>query len=125
MPRAFALLFGRKFAEAVQPLEAVYRETAPAGDGQIRTLLAWAEVESGRVGDARQLVQLYPLPLSSGDPFFASLIFPRFLYLRGVVLQSEGKRSKAKQSFELFLKYAGDVPDIFGDEAAARRVLGS
>ena len=113
-----------KFADACQPLEAIYRETAPSGDGQIRTLLAWAEVASGRVEDARKLVQLYPLPLSSGDPVFASLIFPRFLYLRGMVLQNEGKRSKAKQSFELFLKYAGDVPDIFGDEAATRMALG-
>jgi Flp pilus assembly protein TadD len=124
MPRIYALLFERKFAEAIAPLEATYRETPPAGDGQIRALLAWAEVESGRVADARKLVQVYPLPLSSGDPFFASLIFPRFLYLRGAVLQSEGKRSKAKQSYELYLKYAGDVPDVFGDEAAARRALG-
>ena len=124
MPRVYALLFARKFADARQPLEAIYRETAPSGDGQIRTLLAWAEVESGRIGDARKLVQLYPLPLSSGDPVFASLIFPRFLYLRGMVLQDEGKRSKAKQSYELYLKYAGDVPDVFGDEATARRRLG-
>jgi tetratricopeptide (TPR) repeat protein len=122
--RAYTLLFARKFADARQPLEAIYRETAPTADGQIRTLLAWAEVESGRIGDARKLVQLYPLPWSSGDPVFASLIFPRFFYLRGVVLQDESKRSKAKQSYELYLKYAGDVPDIFGDEAAARRRLG-
>jgi tetratricopeptide (TPR) repeat protein len=124
MPRVYALLFARKFADAVQPLEAIYRETGPTADAQIRTLLAWAEVEAGRVGDARNLVQLYPLPLSSGDPVFASLTFPRFLYLRGVVLQDEGKRSKAKQSYELYLKYAGDLPDVFGEEANARRRLG-
>ena len=70
-------------------------------------------------------MQIYPLPLSAGDPVLASLIFPRFLYLRGVVLQNEGKRGKAKQSYELFLKYAGDVPDVFGEEAAARRGLGA
>jgi len=111
--RAYALLFARKFAEAVQPLETIYRETPPAGDGQIRTLLAWAYTGAGRDADARPLVQLYPLALSSGDRFFASLIFPRFLYLRGEVLQKEGKRSEAKQVVELYLKYAGDVPDIF------------
>ena len=42
-----------------------------------------------------------------------------------MVLQNEGKRSKAKQTYELYLKYSGDVPDVFGDEAAARRLLGS
>ena len=101
------------------------RRDNPAADGQIRTLLAWADVGAGRIAEARKLVQLYPLPLSSGDPIFASLIFPRFLYLRGVVLENEGKRSKAKQSYELFLKYAGDVPDVFGEEVNARRAVGA
>jgi hypothetical protein len=122
---AYALLFARKYAEAFGPLDAMYRETNPAADGQIRTLLAWADVGAGRIAEARKLVQLYPLPLSSGDPIFASLIFPRFLYLRGVVLENEGKRSKAKQSYELYLKYAGDVPDVFGEEANARRAVGA
>jgi tetratricopeptide (TPR) repeat protein len=122
---AYALLFAREYAEAIGPLEAMYRETNPTTDGQIRTLLAWADVEVGRVGEASKLLQTYPIPLSAGDPTFASLIFPRFLYLRGVVLEKEGKKSKAKQSYDLFLKYAGDVPDIFGHEAVARRFLGS
>jgi tetratricopeptide (TPR) repeat protein len=121
---AYALLFARKFGEAVQPLEAIYRETNPAMDGQIRTLLAWSDVETGRIAEARKLVQIFPLPLSAGDPVLASLIFPRFLYLRGVVLENEGKKSKARRSYELFLKYAGDVRDVFGEESAARRGLG-
>jgi tetratricopeptide (TPR) repeat protein len=120
----YALLFARKYAEAVGPLEALYRETNPSVDGQIRTLLAWADVETGRIEEARKLVQIYPLPLSAGDPVLASLIFPRFLYLRGVVLDGEGKKSKAKQSYDLFLRYSGDAPDVFGHEAAAKRALG-
>jgi Flp pilus assembly protein TadD len=122
---AYALLFARKYGEALRPLEAIYGETNPAVDGQIRTLLAWADVETGRIADAGTLVQIFPIPLSAGDPVLASLIFPRFLYLRGVVLENEGKKSKAKRSYELFLKYAGDVPDVFGGEAAARRALGA
>jgi hypothetical protein len=102
----------------------LYRETNPSVDGQIRTLLAWADVETGRIEEARKLVQIYPLPLSAGDPVLASLIFPRFLYLRGVVLDGEGKKSKAKQSYDLFLRYSGDAPDVFGHEAAAKRALG-
>jgi hypothetical protein len=42
-----------------------------------------------------------------------------------VVLENEGKRSKAKQSYELYLKYAGDVPDVFGEEVNARRAVGA
>lgn len=122
---AYALLFARKYGEALQPLEAIYRETNPSVDGQIRTLLAWADVETGRMVEARTLVQIFPLPLSAGDPVLASLIFPRFLYVRGVVLENEGKKSKARRSYELFLRYAGDLPDAFGEEAAARRALGA
>lgn len=118
---AYAYLFSRKFAEAAPALEAMYRETTPSFDGQIRTLLAWAYVETGRIGDARKLLQIYPLPFSSGDPIFASLIFPRYFYLRAKVLEDEGKRAEAKQSYDVYLRYAGDVPDIFGDEVKARR----
>ncbi len=94
-PAGFML--AHKYAKALPLLEKNYRETNPSFDGQIRTLLAWAYVENGRAADAKKLVALYPIPLSSGDPMFASLIFPRFLYLRGVVLQD-------KQSGELYKK---------------------
>ncbi len=122
---AYARLFERKFAEAVPLLEGLYRETNPVTDAQVRTLLAWAYVESGRVPEARQLLERAPIPLSSGEPLFGDLIFPRYLYLRGAVLQKEGKRAEAKQNYELFLKYAGDLPGIFGDQSKARQSLGN
>ncbi len=121
---AYALLFARKYREAVPLLEAMYRGTNPLFDGQIRTLLAWAYVETGRIAEARALLRIYPIPLSPGEPLFASLIFPRYFYLRGAVLQDEGKRAEAKQSYELYLKYAGDVPEVFGDEEKVRKFVG-
>ena len=121
---AYARLFERKFAEAVPLLEGLYRETNPTNDGQIRTLLAWAYVETGRAKEAQQLVARSPIPFSSGEPLFAGLIFPRYFYLRGAVLEEEGKRAEAKQSYDLFLKYAGDIPGIFGDQSKARQSLG-
>jgi Flp pilus assembly protein TadD len=121
---AYALLFAGKFSDATPLLELLYRETNPLEDAQIRTLLAWAYVETGRAAQAGRLLRIYPIPLSSGEPMFASMIFPRFLFLRGTVLEKQGKRGDAKRSYELFLKYAGDVPEVFGDQAAARRNLG-
>ncbi|HEY6389949.1 MAG TPA: tetratricopeptide repeat protein, partial [Bryobacteraceae bacterium] len=97
---AFGLMLARKYADALPLIEKIYRETDPSFDGQVRALLAWAYVENGRAADAKQLVALYPIPMAAGDPLFASLIFPRFLYLRGVVLGS-------KQSRELYLKLGG------------------
>ena len=86
MADALALLFANKLREAVPLLQAVYSETSPSADGQVRTLLAWAYVETGATDKAAPLLDVYPLPLSSGDPLFASLIFPRYLALRKAVL---------------------------------------
>lgn len=120
---AYALLFAKKYREALPLLLATYSETNPSADGQVRTLLAWAYVETGATEKAAALVDSYPLPLSSGEPLFASLIFPRYLFLRGAVLEKAGKRDEARKSYELYLKYAGDMPDQFGDEAKARASL--
>jgi hypothetical protein len=119
----YALLLAGKFAEAAPLLETLYRGTNPHADGEVRTLLAWVYVKTGREAEAQQLIGTYPIPLSSGDPVFASMIFPRYLFVRGAVLQRQGKRAEAKAAYELFLKYAGDVPGIFEDEAAARKSL--
>jgi len=121
---AYALMFAKKFAEAGPLFESTYRETNPHNDGQIRTLLAWTYVKTNRARDAEALTATYPIPLSSGEPMLASLIFPRFLFVRAAVLEQQGKRAEAKTAYELFLKYAGDAPDVFGDEEAARKSLG-
>ena len=120
---AYALVFARKFRDATPLLESLYRQTDPSRDGQLRTMLAWAYLETNRSSDADGLLRVYPIPFSSGESIFASLIFPRYLFLRGAVLERQGKRSDAKSAYQLFLKYAGDVPDVFGGEATARRNL--
>jgi tetratricopeptide (TPR) repeat protein len=97
MADAYALLFAGKFREAVPWLQAIYGETNPSADGQVRTLLAWAYVETSAIDKAAGLVSIYPLPLSSGDPLFASVIFPRFLTLRATVLQKQGNADEAKK----------------------------
>jgi Flp pilus assembly protein TadD len=107
---ALALLFAKRFQEAIPLLLAGYAETNPSSDGQLRTLLAWAYVETGAIDKAASLMDPYPLPLSSGEPLFASLIFPRYLSLRGTVLRHQGKIDEAKQSFELYSKYQ-DQPE--------------
>ncbi len=107
MADAYALLFAKKYREALPLLQVLYGETNPSMDGQFRTLLAWAYVETGAMQKAAPLLDIYPLPLSSGEPLFASLMFPRYLLLRGTVLQQEGKGDEAKKSLELYAKYGG------------------
>jgi tetratricopeptide (TPR) repeat protein len=103
---AYALLFAKKYREALPLLRAIYAETNPSADGQARTLLAWAYVETGAMDQAAKLIDPYPLPLSSGEPLFASLFFPRYLLLRSAVLEHQGKQDEARKSRELYAKYA-------------------
>ena len=102
-----ALLLAQKYREAAPFLQAAYEGTNPSVDGQLRVLLAWARVETGGFAEAGKLLEIYPLPLSSGEPMFASLIFPRYFALRAAVLEKQGKPDEAKKNHELFLKYAG------------------
>jgi Flp pilus assembly protein TadD/TolB-like protein len=101
------LLLAGKFRDALPGLEAAYEATNPAADGQIRVLFAWARVETGGFPEAAKLLEICPLPLSSGESIFASLIFPRYFALRAAVLEKQGKLDEAKKNRELFEKYAG------------------
>ena len=121
---AFALLLARQYKQATPLLEDLLRRTDPSRDGQVRTLLAWAYLRTNRITDADRLLRIFPIPLSSGESVFASLVFPRFVLLRAEVFEQQGKRAEAKSAYQLFLKYAGDVPDVFGDEIIARQNLG-
>ena len=109
---AFALVFARKYTDAAPLLDALYRGMNPEADGQIRILLAWALAKANRLADAEPLLTICPLPLESGDPAFASFIFPRYLFLRGLVFQHQGNSAEAKRAFGLFARYSGDIPDI-------------
>lgn len=104
---AYALLFAQKYREAVPLLQAAYERSSPSTDGQIRVLLAWARVETGGFAEAGKLLEMCPLPLSSGEPILASLVFPRYFALRAAVLEKQGKPDEAKKNRELFLKYGG------------------
>jgi tetratricopeptide (TPR) repeat protein len=101
------LLLAGKFRDALPGLEAAFQKANPSNDGQVRVLLGWALVETGSIDRAAKLIEMCPLPLSSGDPMFASLIFPRYFALRAAVLEKQGKPDEAKKNHELFLKYAG------------------
>lgn len=107
----YRLIFARSFGEGLQLLEKLYAQSIPGSDGDVRTLYAWALLETGRASEAATLVKLYPIPLGiRSDPLFESLVFPRFLAVRGVVLKSDA-------DLRLFRKYAGDLPTVFKNPA--------
>ncbi len=63
-------------------LQEAYEHTAPALDGEARIFYAAALLAAGRKEEARKLIVFWPLPDSSGDPLFQSLVYPKFIELR-------------------------------------------
>lgn len=82
----YALMLSKKYRQAVPLLQAAYDETHPSNDWEVRALLAWAYEETGAKNRAAEVVNPYPLPLSSGDSLFVSVIFPQYLAVRSAVL---------------------------------------
>ncbi len=103
---AYGLLYAREFGPAAQVLKPMYDAASPVADGDVRTLYAWALLESGKAREAEPLVQRYPLMLDGApNAVFSGLVFPRFLAVRGTVLNSSA-------DLNLFRKYAGDSPGV-------------
>jgi hypothetical protein len=101
MVDAYALLLAKKYSEALPLLQAAYGESNPSNDWQVRTLLAWAYVETGAINRAADLLNPYPLPLLSAESVFSSVIFPRYLFVRSAVLQHQGKRDEARKIYQM------------------------
>jgi Tetratricopeptide repeat len=110
---ALSAIFRQDFQAALPLLEQAYTKTLPNADGQIRILLAWANLETGHFDRARDLLRFPPIPLSAGDQMFASLVFPRFFAIRDAVLKQQGKQPEAARDLQLFQRYSGDLPDKF------------
>jgi tetratricopeptide (TPR) repeat protein len=104
---AYALLFGKHYREAALVLKDLYFQTPPSRDGQVRTLLAWSLMESGKPGDTGPLLAHFPHPEAAGESTFDCLAFPRFLALRARATEVGGDPAKAKELAELYKKYSG------------------
>ena len=121
---AYALLFSKHFAEAGAILRELYEQAAPFTRGEIQVLLGWTLIESGQLEEARELLAVYPVLEPGGESLFYSLVFPRALYLRGVLAQASGDE-QAAANYRLFLHCSGEAPATFGEEDKARRALAS
>jgi tetratricopeptide (TPR) repeat protein len=120
---AVALLYSKQFPEASAVLRKRYDQTPPASPDPVEVPLAWALLESGQVKPAEDLLATNAIPDPLRDSLFLSLSFPRVFYLRGVVLEKQGRREEARANYELFLRFSGDLPGIFGEEQRAREAL--
>lgn len=105
---SYALLLDRHFPEAAVELRKLFDETPPETAGPVKVLLAWALIESGKTGEARDYLDTWPVPLLGVQPEVEFLTFPRIFRLRAAVLESEGKKQEADAALALYRKYGGE-----------------
>jgi Flp pilus assembly protein TadD len=119
---AYALLLQKELQAAEPVLADLYQHTAPDPKEILPALLAWARLETGHFEEAERLVNRNPVPNPTPE-IFASLAFPRLLFLRAVSLDKSGRREEAAMNYRLFLKLSGPDAKAFGEEATARHAI--
>ncbi|MGE5646894.1 MAG: hypothetical protein ACM336_13995 [Acidobacteriota bacterium] len=119
---AYARLLARDFQGAIAPLEQIYAATLPSSPNWPAVPLAWALFETGAFDRAAQLVAGNPAPDPVNPQPLLPISFPRVLYLRGALAERANRRDEAKRAYELFLRYAGEMPERERARAALARL---
>ncbi|MGH9631407.1 MAG: tetratricopeptide repeat protein [Bryobacteraceae bacterium] len=102
----YALLLNRHFREAVPVWQQIYAAAGPHSNGDTRTVLSWALVESGTFQEASALLDRFPLPPRHPEPGFSTLTWPRFFDLKARILEKTGQPDRARTFRELYQQYS-------------------
>lgn len=113
---AYALLFAKEYTAAAPILQRIYDSgNQGAGEG-LPVVLAWADVETGRIDQAATMLRPnYPLS-DGGMNWTTPLHFPRIYYLRSVVAQKQGKADETQSNLRLFERLSGPDALMWGEE---------
>ncbi|HEX3876274.1 MAG TPA: hypothetical protein VHW24_04770 [Bryobacteraceae bacterium] len=103
---AWGLLLDHHFEDARAPLQRIYDVTGMASPDAITVLLAWCDIETGKLDAAAPLVELTPVPPASGINSFMPIWFPRIWDLRAKVADKTGRASEAAQDRDLLKKWS-------------------
>jgi cytochrome c-type biogenesis protein CcmH len=90
-------------------------------DAPQREMLAYCLVRQGQSREAAKLVSArWPVLTADQSLLYSYLLFPNVFFTRAEIARFQGNGSEAQRNYDLFLQYAGDRKDRFGDLARAR-----
>lgn len=119
--RAFGLTLRGHWAAAAEAWKEALKLARGGADSPQRELLALCLVSAGRASEAAGLVSpTWPLLTRDQALLYDFLIYPNLLYVRAEVARAAGRGAEAQRLYDLFLQYAGDRRDRFGEAARAR-----
>ena len=117
---AYVLLINRQFQPAQLLLREMWEGGNPTADEGLPVMLAWSDLETGRVKEAALLLRTTPIPTAGLTPYTAFYI-PRLLYLRGLLAEKEGRKDEARAYYDKFLALSGPDPLMWGEEKRVRQ----
>jgi hypothetical protein len=117
---ADALLIGKEYAAALPVLQTMYDDGNPTADEGLPVLLAWADVETGHIPEAADLLRFNPPLSDTGLTWSTPLYFPRIFYLRAVVAEKQGKADVARENWRIFHALSGPDPLMWGEEGKGK-----
>jgi len=117
---SLALLLEKDYAAAAPRLQQMYDNGSPVTDESLPVLLAWSDLETGRVPEAAALLRFTPSLSDGGLTWSTPFYFPRIYYLRAVVAEKQGKAGEAQRNLSLFQQLSGPDPLMWGEEKKAR-----
>ncbi|MFN7924850.1 MAG: hypothetical protein U0Q16_32425 [Bryobacteraceae bacterium] len=79
---AYGLLMDRHFADAVPPLTALWKGGPVIGANEWAVPLAWALAQTGKPGEARDLLKYWPIPDSLAESIFSAWMTAKVPQLR-------------------------------------------
>ncbi len=118
---AYALLINKQFQPAQLLLRDMWESGTPMVDEGLQVMLAWCDLETGRVKEAAPLLRHNPVPSAAGLTPYTGFYIPRLLYLRGVLAEKEGRKDDARGYYEKFLALSGPDPLMWGEEKKVRQ----
>ncbi|MCU1236973.1 MAG: Tetratricopeptide 2 repeat protein [Candidatus Solibacter sp.] len=118
---AYALLLNKQFQPAQLLLREMWESGSPIADEGMPVMLAWCDLETGRIKDAAPLLRTNPIPSAAGLTPYTGFYIPRLLYLRGLLAEKEGRKDDARAWYDKFLAISGPDPLIWGEEKKVRQ----
>ena len=119
--KAVTRMLHGEFAAALPFWDDALRSPPGGNDSLSRELKAWCLVRAGRAAEAGPLLRSgWPVLEYQDRLLFDLLVYPNLFFVRAAAAASSGQTAEARRLYDIYLRYSGQLPDRFGQAAAAK-----
>jgi len=118
---AVGLTLRGDFARALQAWDESLRGPRGGSDAFAREMKAWCLLRTGKSNEAAGLVKVgWPLLEADDRLLFDFMVYPNLLFVRAESAAARGDATEARRLYDVYLRYAGDSKDRYGQVDKAR-----